>query len=60
MACKIGKDTKVTIYGLGHMGLPTAALLARSGLKILGADINSQIVEKINRGQSPILEPGLD
>jgi len=60
MACKIGNDTKVTIYGLGHMGLPTAALLARSGLKILGADINSQIVEKINRGQSPILEPGLD
>lgn len=60
MLCKVGEDIKVTIYGLGHMGLPTAALLARSGLKILGADINPQIVEQINQGRSPILEPGLD
>jgi UDP-N-acetyl-D-mannosaminuronic acid dehydrogenase len=60
MACKVGEDVKVTIYGLGHMGLPTAALLAKSGLKILGADINPQIVETINQGRSPILEPGLD
>ncbi|MEN6330193.1 MAG: nucleotide sugar dehydrogenase [Methanobacteriaceae archaeon] len=60
MVCKIDADKKVTIYGLGHMGLPTAALLARSGLKILGADINPQIVDIINSGRSPIMEPGLD
>jgi UDP-N-acetyl-D-mannosaminuronic acid dehydrogenase len=60
MACKIGEDTKITIYGLGHMGLPTAALLAKSGLKIIGADINPHIVKKINQARSPILEPGLD
>lgn len=60
MLCKIGEDTKITIYGLGHMGLPTAVLLAKSGLEILGADINPHIVEKINQARSPILEPGLD
>jgi len=59
MVCKIREDTKITIYGLGHMGLPTAALLARSGLKILGVDVNPHIVKKINQAQSPILEPGL-
>ncbi|MDD1763801.1 MAG: nucleotide sugar dehydrogenase [Methanobacteriaceae archaeon] len=60
MINKVGESTMVTIYGLGHMGLPTAALLAKSGLKVLGADINPQIVDTINDGFSPIMEPGLN
>ncbi|MEG3224867.1 MAG: UDP-N-acetyl-D-mannosaminuronic acid dehydrogenase [Methanobacteriales archaeon Met13] len=59
MGIGIKEGTRVSIYGLGHMGLPTAALLAKSGLKVLGADINPQIVEAINKGLSPIMEPGL-
>ena len=56
----INENTSLTIFGLGHMGLPTAALLAQSGLRVFGVDINQAIVEKVNSGVSPIMEPGLD
>ncbi len=56
----IKEDSSIAIFGLGHMGLPTAVLLAQSGLKVLGVDINNKIVESVNSGQSPIMEPGLD
>ncbi len=54
------ENSSVTIFGLGHMGLPTAALLAKSGLRVFGVDINPKNVEMINSGCSPIMEPGLD
>ena len=56
----IDKNSSIAIFGLGHMGLPTAALLAQSGLRVRGVDINHKNVEIINSGQSPIMEPGLD
>jgi UDP-N-acetyl-D-mannosaminuronic acid dehydrogenase len=56
----IKENTSLAIFGLGHMGLPTAALLAQSGLQVVGVDINQKIVEKVNSGISPIMEPGLD
>jgi len=49
----------VTIIGLGWMGLPLACLFAEAGAKVLGADKNLKLVEKINRGESPIDEPRL-
>ena len=55
----LNKNSSVTIFGLGHMGLPTAALLAQSGLKVIGVDINHENVEMVNLGKSPIMEPGL-
>ncbi|MCD8186558.1 MAG: UDP-N-acetyl-D-mannosamine dehydrogenase, partial [Rikenellaceae bacterium] len=45
--------------GLGYIGLPTAAFAASKGLRILGVDINPKVVEKINRGEIHIIEPGL-
>ncbi len=51
---------KIAIYGLGYIGLPTAALFASSGLKVTGIARNKQRLEMINLGQSPIDEPGLD
>ncbi len=56
----INEKSSIAIFGLGHMGLPTAALLANSGLRVLGVDINKKTVEIVNSGQSPIMEPGLD
>lgn len=54
------RNNKITIFGLGHIGLPTASLFAKKGFKVTGVDINSQIISKINSGISPIIEPGLD
>ncbi len=46
--------------GLGYIGLPTAAVAAKSGLNVLGVDINRDVVETINRGEIHIVEPQLD
>ncbi len=45
--------------GLGYIGLPTAAVVAGSGQKVLGVDINPKVVETVNRGEIHIDEPEL-
>lgn len=50
----------VCVIGLGYIGLPTAALLASSGYDVFGVDLNSFVVETINKGQIHIVEPDLD
>ncbi len=54
------KNPKVVIVGLGYIGLPTAALIASNNIKVLGVDINPDIVETINRGEIHIVEPDLN
>jgi UDP-N-acetyl-D-mannosaminuronic acid dehydrogenase len=51
---------KTCIVGLGYIGLPTAAMLAGSGCQVVGLDINSEVVSKINAGVAHIVEPDLD
>ena len=46
--------------GLGYIGLPTAIIVAKHGIRITGVDINSDIVKKTNAGELHILEPGLE
>ncbi|MDE5421903.1 UDP-N-acetyl-D-mannosamine dehydrogenase [Ancylomarina sp. DW003] len=45
--------------GLGYIGLPTATIAAHNGIKVLGVDVNPNVVETINRGEIHIIEPGL-
>ncbi|MCK9150903.1 nucleotide sugar dehydrogenase [Methanobacterium alcaliphilum] len=54
------KYYKIALYGLGHIGLPTASLFASKGFEVIGVDINQKIVDTVNSGYSPIIEPGLD
>ena len=42
------------VVGLGYVGLPLAVEAATSSLKVIGFDINSERVEMINNGHSPI------
>lgn len=51
---------KICLIGLGYVGLPTASLLANRGFKVHGVDVNTQVVETINRGEIHIHEPDLD
>jgi UDP-N-acetyl-D-mannosaminuronic acid dehydrogenase len=51
---------KICVMGLGYIGLPTASLFATRGHKVLGVDVNSQIIETINKGKVHIVEPELD
>lgn len=50
---------KICVLGLGYIGLPTASMFATSGLKVVGVDINEQIVNGLQNGHLHIHEPGL-
>jgi UDP-N-acetyl-D-mannosaminuronic acid dehydrogenase len=47
------------VLGLGYIGLPTASTFATHGLKVMGVDTNSKIVNGLNSGKIHIFEPGL-
>ncbi|WP_439603103.1 UDP-N-acetyl-D-mannosamine dehydrogenase [Devosia sp.] len=52
-------DRTCVVVGLGYIGLPTAVVIARSGMQVVGVDVNAALVASINAGQCPIVEPGL-
>jgi UDP-N-acetyl-D-mannosaminuronic acid dehydrogenase len=51
---------RICVVGLGYIGLPTAALFAARGVKVLGVDINPHVIDAVNKGEVHIVEPGLD
>ncbi|QZP08610.1 UDP-N-acetyl-D-mannosamine dehydrogenase [Caenibius sp. WL] len=51
---------EVCVVGLGYIGLPTAAVIARAGMNVLGLDVSERVVETINRGAIHIEEVDLD
>lgn len=48
------------MIGLGYIGLPTAGVFAKNGIKVKGIDINEHAVHTINQGKIHIEEPGLE
>ena len=52
-------NPEVVTVGLGYIGLPTSALIASHGTKVLGVDINQKVVDTINQGKIHIVEPDL-
>jgi UDP-N-acetyl-D-mannosaminuronic acid dehydrogenase len=51
---------KAIFMGLGYIGLPTAAVAAKSGIQVVGIDVNPDVVKTINQGKIHIVEPDLD
>lgn len=51
---------KVSVVGLGYIGLPTAAVMASRGIEVIGIDVNQHAVDTINQGEIHIVEPDLD
>lgn len=50
----------ICVFGLGYIGLPTAAMFAHHGANVVGVDINPHAVDTINQGKIHIVEPGLE
>jgi len=50
---------RVSIFGLGYVGVVTLACLAHEGHDVIGVDVNPAKVEMVKAGRSPIVEPGL-
>ncbi|HCJ11991.1 MAG: UDP-N-acetyl-D-mannosaminuronic acid dehydrogenase [Verrucomicrobia bacterium GWF2_51_19] len=50
----------IVIIGLGYIGLPTAAVFASHGVKVIGVDVNPNTVSTINSGNAHIVEPDLN
>ena len=51
---------KVSVIGLGYIGLPTAAILASRQVVVIGVDVNQYAVDTISQGKVHIVEPELD
>src|SRR5687767_6402472 len=51
---------RVTIFGTGYVGLVTGACLAETGNNVLCVDVDAGKIERLNRGEMPIYEPGLE
>lgn len=49
----------INVIGLGYIGLPTAVIFASNGIKVIGVDVSTTVVDIINQGKIHIEEPGL-
>ena len=51
---------RISVIGLGYIGLPTAAMFASRKMEVAGVDVNRHAIDTINRGEVHIVEPDLD
>src|ERR1041385_9272619 len=51
---------RISVLGLGYVGLPVAGALASRGFEVIGVDVAQRIVDVINTGKIHIVEPDLD
>ncbi len=51
---------RLTIFGSGYVGLVTGACMAEMGNHVICVDIDQTKIDRLNSGDVPIYEPGLD
>lgn len=50
----------INVIGLGYIGLPTALMFAKSGVEVIGTDLNTKLVESLSKGKLTFEEEGLE
>lgn len=53
------RKARIAVVGLGHVGLPTAAIFADAGFDVIGTDVKMEIVEAVLSEKSLVKEPRL-
>lgn len=51
---------RISVVGLGYIGLPTAAMFASRKIEVIGLDVDQRVVDMINCAEIHIVEPDLD
>ncbi|OOF69971.1 UDP-N-acetyl-D-mannosamine dehydrogenase [Rodentibacter caecimuris] len=51
---------RISVIGLGYIGLPTATIFAQHNIEVIGVDVSKIVVDTINQGKIHIIEPDLD
>ena len=51
---------KISIFGTGYVGLVTGTCLADVGHEVMCMDVDADKIARLERGEIPIYEPGLD
>ncbi len=54
------KHMNIAVIGTGYVGLVTGTCFAETGNNVICVDINEQKVKRLQQGEVPIFEPGLD
>ena len=52
-------NSSISVFGLGYVGSVTSACLAARGHRVVGVDLNPLKVERLEAGESPVVEPGI-
>jgi UDPglucose 6-dehydrogenase len=55
----MNRSMRIVVVGTGHVGLVTAATLAKLGHRVVGADGDDRVVDALRSGTCPFFEPGL-
>lgn len=50
----------INIIGLGYIGLPTALVFAKSGVEVVGTDLNEKLIDSLSKGKLTFEEEGLE
>jgi len=50
----------INVIGLGYIGLPTALMFAKSGIEVIGTDLNDKLVASLSKGKLTFEEEGLE
>jgi UDP-N-acetyl-D-mannosaminuronic acid dehydrogenase len=50
----------INVIGLGYIGLPTALMFSKSGVKVIGTDLNAKLVDSLSKGKLTFKEKGLE
>ncbi len=51
---------KINVIGLGYIGLPTALMFAKSGVEVVGTDLNEKLIDSLSKGKLTFEEEGLE